>query len=209
FNYMHVVATLHRAYMLPVSIPNIIFVFHHFSQAPYMATALREWHASDRYVTELGDIAASLHRQYSTHHVDHSEVDGQLRRISEINKSVQQMTNEFSMTLATASVVFARVVSAGVAFFVFAALLVWGWIARRVLTAIRGDQERYRRLFDGTADAIVMVDEASGRIIDANPAAGAWVGLEPQALRGSEYANLFARESPHGLLGDNELRDSD
>ena len=210
FNYMHVVATLHRAYMLPVSIPNIIFVFHHFSQAPYMATALREWHASDRYVTELGDIAASLHRQYSTHHVDHSEVDGQLRRISEINKSVQQTTNEFSMTLATASVVFARVVSAGVAFFVFAALLVWGWIARRVLTAIRGDQERYRRLFDDTADAIVMVDEASGRIIDANPAAGAWTGLDPQELRGGQYASLFAREAPRGgLWGDNELCDCD
>jgi len=210
FDYQHVVATLHRAYMLPVSIPNIIFVFQHFSHAPYMATALRQWHASDAYVAELGEIAASLHRQYSTHHVDRSKVAGQLRRISEINKSVQQTTNEFSMTLATGSVVFARVVSAGVAFFVFAALLVWGWIARRVLTAIRGDQERYRRLFDDTADAIVMVDEASGRIIDANPAAGAWTGLDPQELRGGQYASLFAREAPRGgLWGDNELCDCD
>jgi len=210
FDYKHVVATLHRAYMLPVSIPNIVFVFHHFSNAPYMATALRQWHASDKYVTELGEIAASLHHQYSTHHVDRAKVAGQLRRISEINKSVQQTTNEFSMTLATASVVFARVVSAGVAFFVFAALLVWGWIARRVLTAIRGDQERYRRLFDDTADAIVMVDEESGRIIDANPAAGAWTGLDPQELRGGQYASLFAREAPRGgLWGDNELCDCD
>lgn len=210
FNYQHVVTTLHRAYMLPVAIPGIIFLFHHFSDAPYMATALREWHASDAFIAELGEIAASLHHQYSTHHMDHSKVAGQLRRISEINKSVQQTTNEFSMTLATASVVFARVVSAGVAFFVFAALLVWGWIARRVLTAIRGDQERYRRLFDDTADAIVMVDEASGRIIDANPAAGAWTGLDPQELRGGQYASLFAHEALRGeIRGDNELCDCD
>ena len=210
FDYKHVVATLHGAYMLPVSIPNIIFVFHHFSGAPYMATALEQWHASDAYVAELGEIAASLHHQYSTHQVDHSKVAGQLRRISEINKSVQRTTNEFSVTLATGSVAFARMVSAGVTFFVFAALLVWGWIARRVLTAIRGDQERYRRLFDGTADAIVMVDEASGRIIDANPAAGAWTGLDPQELRGGQYASLFARETPReGLRGDNELCDCD
>lgn len=210
FNYRHVVATLHRAYMLPVSIPSIIFVFRHFSHAPYMATALKEWHASDAYIAELGEIAASIHHQYSTHHVDRSKIAGQLRRIGEINKSVQRTTNEFSVTLATGSVVFARVVSAGVAFFVFAALLVWGWIARRVLAGIRGDQERYRRLFDDTADAIVMVDEASGRIIDANPAAGAWTGLDPQELRGGQYASLFAREAPRGgLWGDNELCDCD
>jgi diguanylate cyclase (GGDEF)-like protein/PAS domain S-box-containing protein len=210
FDYQHVVATLHGAYMLPVSIPNIIFVFSHFSQAPYMTTALEQWHASDAYVAELGEIAGDLHRQYSMRQVDRSKVAAQLRRISEINKSVQQTTNEFSMTLARASVVFARVVSAGVTFFVFAALLVWGWIARRVLAAIRGDQERYRRLFDGTADAIVMVDEASGRIIDANPAAGAWTGLDPQELRGGHYASLFAHETPHeGLWGGNELCDCD
>ncbi|MGH8125616.1 MAG: putative bifunctional diguanylate cyclase/phosphodiesterase [Rhodanobacteraceae bacterium] len=210
FDYQHVVATLHRAYMLPVAIPNIIFIFHHFAHAPYMATALRQWHASDGYVAELGEIAANLHRQYSTHHVDPAKVAGQLRRISEINKSVQRTTNEFSMTLATGSVVFARVVSAGVTFFVFAALLLWGWIARRVLAGIRGEQERYRRLFDGTADAIVMVDEASGRIIDANAAAGEWTGLDPQELRGGQYASLFAREAPRGgLSGDNELCDRD
>ncbi|HJP98983.1 MAG TPA: EAL domain-containing protein [Rhodanobacteraceae bacterium] len=210
FDYRHVVATLHRAYMMPVSIPSIIFVFHHFADAPYMATALKEWHASDTFVAELGEIAASLHRQYSTRQVDPAKIAGQIHRIAAINKSVQQTTNEFSVTLARGSVVFAKVVSAGVTFFVFAALLVWGWIARRVLTGIRGDQERYRRLFDGTADAILMVDEASGRIIDANPAAGAWTGLDPQELRGGQYASLFAREALRGgLWGDNELCDCD
>ncbi len=210
FDYRHVVATLHRAYMMPVSIPSIIFVFHHFANAPYMRDALREWHASDAFVAELGEIADSLHRQYSTHRVDPFKIAGQIHRIAAINKSVQQTTNEFSVTLAQGSVVFAKVVSAGVTFFVFAALLMWSWIARRVLAGIRGDQERYRRLFDGTADAILMVDEASGRIIDANPAAALWTGLDPQELRGGQYASLFASEAPlGGLWGDNELCDCD
>ncbi len=49
-------------------------------------------------------------------------------------------------------------------------------MARRILASIRGTEERYRLLFDSAADAIVMVDEASGRILDANRMASAWTG---------------------------------
>ena len=210
FDYNEVVKELHRAYVLPVAVPSIIFLFSHAARGPYLKAALKEWYSTDSPVAELGRIAAELHSGYTTGHLDRTKIASQLRRISAINTSVQGATNRFSAIVATASVAFARVVSIAITFFVVAALLVWGWIARRVLTRIRSDQERYSQLFDGTADAIVMVDEGTGRIVEANPAAGAWTGRDSQTLRGTQFASLFTRSIYSGKpWSDNELRDCD
>ncbi|HEU0277807.1 MAG TPA: EAL domain-containing protein [Rhodanobacteraceae bacterium] len=79
-------------------------------------------------------------------------------------------------------------------------------MARRVLAGIRGSEERYRLLFDSAPDAIVMVDEASGRILDANLAAAAWTGRDPRELQGLEYANLFASAAQADDAEGGELR---
>ena len=64
-------------------------------------------------------------------------------------------------------------------------------MARRILASIRGTEERYRLLFDSAADAIVMVDEGTGRIIDANRATHAWTGRDAKDLIGDRFVHLF------------------
>ncbi|HLI17211.1 MAG TPA: EAL domain-containing protein, partial [Rhodanobacteraceae bacterium] len=66
----------------------------------------------------------------------------------------------------------------------------------------------YRLLFDSAADAIVMVDENSGRILDANRTAGAWTGRDPKELLGVDYADLFDKGIVvrKGSTGSGELR---
>jgi diguanylate cyclase (GGDEF)-like protein/PAS domain S-box-containing protein len=71
-------------------------------------------------------------------------------------------------------------------------------MARRTLARIRGGEERYRLLFDSAPDAIVMVDESSGRILDSNRTAAAWTGREPRELFGERYADLFSEEGTSG-----------
>ncbi|MGN6312943.1 MAG: putative bifunctional diguanylate cyclase/phosphodiesterase, partial [Rhodanobacteraceae bacterium] len=70
----------------------------------------------------------------------------------------------------------------------------WLLMARRTLARIRGSEERYRLLFDSAPDAIVMVDEGSGRILDANRTAAAWTGREPRELFGERYSDLFVEQ---------------
>src|SRR5690348_18338021 len=46
-------------------------------------------------------------------------------------------------------------------------------------------------LFDSAADAIVMIDEGSGRILDVNRTAAAWTGRSAKELIGDRYVHLF------------------
>jgi len=53
-------------------------------------------------------------------------------------------------------------------------------------------EERYRRLFEVASDAILVVDAASGRIEQANPAARYMYGYRDEELRGLPHEALFA-----------------
>ncbi len=64
-------------------------------------------------------------------------------------------------------------------------------MARRTLASIHGTEERYRLLFDSAADAIVMVDEGTGRIIDAKRVTHAWTGRDAKDLIGDRFVHLF------------------
>ncbi len=67
--------------------------------------------------------------------------------------------------------------------------------ADRVRTDRRVSSERYRALFEGAADAIVLADPESGRIVLANARAAELVGRTPAALRALPYAALFAADT--------------
>jgi transcriptional regulator PpsR len=55
----------------------------------------------------------------------------------------------------------------------------------------RDYETRYRVVMEATRDAFVLVDVASGRIVDLNTAAGQLLGDEPDTLAGSAFAQEF------------------
>lgn len=63
--------------------------------------------------------------------------------------------------------------------------------AEELLRAARAAEERFRGLFNGTADAVLVTD-AEGRYVDANPAMTALVGYTLAELRGMRVGDLSA-----------------
>jgi PAS domain-containing protein len=55
----------------------------------------------------------------------------------------------------------------------------------------RDYETRYRVVMEATRDAFVLVDVASGRIVDLNTAAGQLLGDDPDVLAGSAFAQEF------------------
>jgi PAS domain S-box-containing protein len=64
--------------------------------------------------------------------------------------------------------------------------------ARKVGADRRASSERYQALFEGAADAIVLADPLSGRIVAANAHAAALFGRPPLALMHGRYLSLYS-----------------
>ena len=70
---------------------------------------------------------------------------------------------------------------------------------------LRQAESRYRVLFQIASEAVLIVDQATKKIVEANPASGNLLGLVPGALIGQSFAKLFhpeTRDSALALLGD-------
>jgi diguanylate cyclase (GGDEF)-like protein/PAS domain S-box-containing protein len=209
FDYDQVEEELRRTKAMPVAIPGVIFMLQHFGNAPYMKDAVRVWRSTDDSIAQLHAIAGELHQAYASGPIPRDEIIRQRRRINVLNDYIQPRSNDFSLFVAHGAVSIGRALYVGVLTSAAVAFMLWLLLARRTLARIRGSEERYRLLFDSAPDAIVMVDERSGRILDANRTAGAWMGREPQALMGGSYADLFETSALRdGLPGDGELRDA-
>jgi signal transduction histidine kinase len=81
------------------------------------------------------------------------------------------------------------------------------WRRKSAEAAMRETQERLRRVFDHVRDALFVTNDA-GEILDANPAASVFAGLDADALRGLDLAQAVG--SPVAAIpdagGDSEYR---
>ncbi len=61
----------------------------------------------------------------------------------------------------------------------------------REYARLRHAETRYRLLFQISAEAVLIIDAASRRVVEANPAAAALLGLPPNKAAGKTFVDLF------------------
>ncbi len=67
--------------------------------------------------------------------------------------------------------------------------------------ALRQSEARFRSIFEGARDAMVILDDG-GRLVDANPAAARLFGRPPEQLLGQELWTLASPEGDEGTADD-------
>lgn len=78
---------------------------------------------------------------------------------------------------------------------------------KRMEGALRASELRYRRLFESAEDGVIILDEATGRIIDANPYIIECLGYSFQELLGKQFWEIgFFRDATAAQQAFNELR---
>ena len=186
-----------RGNIMPESQPGMTFMLGHFSEVRHLRSAIAAWRSTDASIAELGTIARELEQSYANGGPSTAELSRQRARIKALNDYMEPRTNLFSIELVDGAIWFGELLFWGVlGAFLFAALL-WVGMARRILDGIRGTEERYRLVFDSAADAIVMVDETTGRILDVNRTASKWTGRDAADLVGDRFVHLF-EQAPAG-----------
>src|SRR5574337_50453 len=180
-----------RGNVMPAAQSGMNFVMEHFAWAPHIREALAAWRSTDASIAELGTIAEELSRLYRAGGPTSAEIARERARIRALNAYMAPRTNLFSVEMVKGALMLGQILFWGVLGAFLIAALLWLRMARRILESIRGSEERYRLLFDSAAAAIVMVDEASGRILDVNRTASAWTGRSAGELVGDRFVHLF------------------
>jgi len=201
-----------RGSVIPAAIPGMIFILQHFPSAPHISVALEAWYSTDDSIAEFAGIANELQAAHAGGGLSVAELARQRARIHSLNNYVEPRTNVFSVEIAHGAAWVGTILFSSVLAAACIALLVWLGMARRILISVRGTEERYRLLFDSAADAIVMVDETSGRILDVNRTAAAWTGRSASELVGDRFVHLFAQSmagQPAGRAATNVLLGAD
>jgi diguanylate cyclase (GGDEF)-like protein/PAS domain S-box-containing protein len=191
FDRQQVIQAFVRGGVIPAAAPGMIFILEHFSSAPHINEALKAWYSTDDAIAQLNQIADELEAANAGAGLGRIDRNRQLERIRAINTLVEPRTNVFSLEIARGAVWTGGILFMSVLAAACIALLMWLSMARRILAGVRGTEDRYRLLYNSAADAIVMVDESSGRILDANSTASAWTGRSVAELIGDRYVHLF------------------
>ena len=182
-----------RGNIMPAAQPGMTFMLQHFSGMPHIREALAAWRSTDASIAELGTIADELGDAYRAGGPSPAEIARQRGRIKALNAYMEPRTDLFSIEVVKGAVWLGELLFWGVLSAFLVAALLWLRMARRILESIRGTEERYRLLFDSAADAIVMIDETSGRILDVNRTAAAWTGRRADELVGDRFVHLFVQ----------------
>jgi diguanylate cyclase (GGDEF)-like protein/PAS domain S-box-containing protein len=191
FSKQEITQVFTRGNIMPEAQPGMTFMLQHFSGAPHMKEALEAWRSTDASLVELGGIADELQRAYSAGGPSGTEIARQHARINALNVYMEPRTALFSIEMVRGAVWLGHLLFWGVLGAFGIAALLWLRMARRILESIRGSEERYRLLFDSAADAIVMIDETTGRILDVNRTTSAWTGRDTDELIGDRFVHLF------------------
>ncbi|WP_426286720.1 putative bifunctional diguanylate cyclase/phosphodiesterase [Luteibacter sp. E-22] len=196
-----------RGGVIPEAIPGMVFIFQYFDGMPYVREAVAEWRSVDGSLADLEDTADRLEKGYGAGTLQPGDIVAERERIATLNNYIEPRAKAFSLYIANGASWLGRVLFFTVLGVAALASLLWLRMAGRILAGIRGTEERYSLLFDSAADAIFMVDEETGRILDANRRAASWLGCSREELTGMELAALFVDGSPHTGMG--SLRNPD
>ena len=180
-------AAFASGHVMPSARPAMIFTMRHLYRAPYVDGALAAWRASDEPAEQLIEVATGLHAAYASGQATPQLIAIARSRIHHLNAVISPQSETFSRKIAEGADWFAHLLFKCVLGAALIGCLLWLWLALRVFADIRGSQQRYRLLFESAPDAILILEDASGRILAANRIAEAWWGEDPQRLAGMTY----------------------
>ncbi len=132
--------------------------------------AFRLWSEADLLVAQLENVAALLRAEVASGDPDASRRTALLQEIERINVNLTTLEETFSGTLGDAARAVRRFVlqSLGVAALLLLGLgLLPSW---RMLKRLKDSEDKFRRLFEQSRDAIALV-RLDGQVAYANPAA--------------------------------------
>ncbi len=180
----------------PDDVAGMVNLFLRFHSEQHIAHAIKIWGEADFYLNELRQLGTAVRQELTSSSPDQNRIDALLVRIDALNETFPGLEDEFSRSLGDAAryaraVVF-NVLGAGA----LMALLLGLFVSYRLIGRARDADEQYRHLFETASDAVIISEQETGVILDANAKLAELTGLPVAQLLGTKQKALFGREIP-------------
>lgn len=193
-----VVNLFKQAKVMPRAISASIFALEYLNNVGFLHRALQAWIDTDARVDELHAIAKKLQAMDPKAAGYANESAAIRERIYQLDLLVSPKTDAFSSAVADGADRYTNMLFWGVVLVALSAMTLWFVMARKILAGIRATEDRYRDLFDAAPDGIIIYDEMTGRVLDANRVARFWIGPN---LWSVSFADLFSSEERFTYTG--------
>jgi two-component system, cell cycle sensor histidine kinase and response regulator CckA len=186
----------------------MITLFRRYHFEPHIAHAIEVWTEADMQLQILARLGSDIHAEIASPSPDGVRLDALLKEVNTLNENFPRLEDEFSRSLGDAaryarSVVFDALVAGAVL-----ALFLGLFVSYRLLLRAHDADERYRHLFSSASDAIVIADQQTQTILDANSKLTELTGIPIARLLGTKQSELFGREIP-SVAGSSSLDQGD
>ncbi|GEM_PF-5350209 len=182
----------------PDDIGALIWFYRLFHRAPPLRHAIELWTEADEATQQIVAIAGRLEAGPGV--PNEAELREARAQLFVLNARIAPLEDEFSATLGQAArqvtnwlLLATLTLGAAIALLGVSATRLRLRERQRYDAALRASEVRYRSLFESSNDA-VLIAQASGAILDANPAACRLFGLEIDELRGRDLNSLALGE---------------
>lgn len=189
-------AGLEQAKIDPSDMPNSVWGIRLFRNLQPMASAFRLWREADHLVVELDLLAQALYQQQTQTDPNQVYILQILQEIDRINLNLTNLEAAFSREVSESARWVQRVVAWSVLLGAVLLLVLSLGPLRVVLARLKGSQEKFRRIFEQSRDAIVLL-MPDGSVSYANPAAHTLFGFTREDLESEDFSpfraeNIFA-----------------
>jgi PAS domain S-box-containing protein len=140
--------------------------------------AFRLWTEADMLVTQLEALADLIHVEVAAGNDERTQVASMLQEVERLNVNLTTLEGAFSSTLGAAARWVRRFVLWSVGIAALSLLLLGLVPSWRMLKRLKDSEEKFRRLFEQSRDAIMFITPG-GTVAYANPAAYALFGHDP------------------------------
>lgn len=188
----------------PQDVEGMATLFRRFRHTRYMSEAVDIWAQGDALIERLEKLGDNLHDEISTGRPDPRRVAEIARQVDLVGNQLTPLEDRFSFALGAAARQgkgsFLVVTFAATAMSVIAGLLFTFFMLRH----IRQTEERYKHLIDTANDVILVLDDETGVILDANERSSQLLGRplrEIVGLQGEQIVPESDREQYRKVLG--------
>ena len=171
-------------------------MFRRFRQLDQMSEAVSIWSQGDVLIEQLQQLGNDLHREVSSVKPNALKIAEMARRVDAIGDQLTPLEDRFSYALGAgarqAKRLFLLVTFGATAISLIGGLLFTFFMLRHM----RQTEQRYKHLIDTANDAILVIDAATGIVVEANARSGELLGRPTRELVGTR-AEPIVLESDH------------